>query len=89
MPEAKPYVEYAHHQGYEISIEEPTSDRWKEISKLLGDKKANKKELKKWAWVLEEGSKQTHNVPAWSIERMMWRWQNGLTVEQILASESL
>jgi NEDD4-binding protein 2 len=87
--EAKPYVEYAHWQDYQISIEEPTSDRWKEISALLNDKKANKKELKAWATELSEGSKETHSVPAWAIERMIWRWETGLTVERILASNTL
>jgi hypothetical protein len=53
------------------------------------DKKENKKELKKWAELLAEGSKETHNVSAWSIERMMWRWESCLMVDQILASNSL
>lgn len=82
--EALPYVEYAVAQEYKVKIEEPTSDRWKEIVKLLGNKKANKKLLKEWAAKLEEGSKETHNVPAWSIEKMMWRWATGYTVDDIL-----
>jgi hypothetical protein len=86
--EAKHYVEYAVWQDYKIRIEEPTSDRWKEIATLLKNKKANKKALKDWAAKLAEGSKETHGVPAWSIERMMWRWENNITVESILASKS-
>lgn len=86
--ESKAYVQYAFNQDYEISVEEPTSDRWKEIRVLLQDKKANKKQLKEWAEKLAVGSQETHNVPAWSIERMMWRWQNDITVCQILASTS-
>lgn len=84
--EPKPYVEYAHWQEYKICIEEPTSDRWLEIATLLQDKKRNKKELKSWAERLAEGSKETHNVPHWAIERMMWRWHCDLTVDEILES---
>lgn len=87
--EPKVYVEYALAQGYDIKIEEPTSDRWKEISKLLANKKSNKVELKKWAFVLSEGSKGKHDVPQWVIEKMMWRWVSGLTVDQILAANPL
>lgn len=86
--DAKAYVEYAFYQDYKICIEEPTSERWLEIRELLKDKRKNKKELKEWAKKLAEGSKETHSVPQWSIERMMWRWENDLTVEQIMASES-
>lgn len=86
--EAKAYVEYAVCQDYKICIEEPTSPRWLEIHDLLLDKKANKKRLKEWAAELAEGSKETHNVPAWSIERMMWRWEKNITVDQILSASS-
>jgi len=87
-PEAKNYVEYATFQDYEIKIQEPTSDRWMEIRELLKDKRANKKAIKGWAKKLAEGSLQTHRVPEWAIEKMMWRWENDLTVEQILQSKS-
>lgn len=83
--EARPYVEYAHFQDYKICIEEPTSPRWLEIAGLLRDKKSNKKALKDWAFQLSEGSKATHDVPFWAIERMMWRW-NFYTVEDIIGS---
>jgi len=82
--EPKPYVEYAHYQDYTIRIEEPTSDRWLEIRELLQNKRGNKQALKDWARNLEEGSKGTHGVPFFAIERMMWRWENDLTLEQIL-----
>jgi predicted kinase len=85
--EPKPYIEHAHFcfpDEYKFCIEEPTSERWLEIRQLLYDKKSNKKELKKWAATLAEGSKETHNVPHFAIERMMWRWQCDLTVDQIL-----
>ncbi len=87
--EAKPYVEYAHFQDYKICIEEPTSPRWLEIRELLLNKKANKKKLKEWAEVLAEGSTETHSVPFWTIERMMWRWENNISLESILAAPSI
>jgi len=79
-----PYVQYATWQNYKICIEEPTSERWLEIRELLKRKRDNKKALKQWAVDLAEGSKETHNVPFFAIERMMWRWQCDLTVDQIL-----
>ena len=87
--ESKEYVQYADWQGYKICIEEPTSDRWMEIRELLKSKKVNRKALKQWALDLAEGSKETHNVPFFAIEKMMWRWQNDLTVEDILNSGDL
>jgi predicted kinase len=87
--EPRRYVEYALAQDYSIRICEPTSDRWLEIADLLLNKKDNKKELKEWAVKLAEGSKETHGVPAWSIERMMWRWHNGITPDSIMASSPL
>lgn len=71
-----PYSDYAIPQGYEVIIEEPTSERWVEIKKVLLEKKRDRKLIQKWAATLSEGSKETHNVPQWSIEKMMWRWQN-------------
>jgi tRNA uridine 5-carbamoylmethylation protein Kti12 len=82
--EAKPYVEYALPQDYVVRIEEPTSDRWKEISLLLYRKNDNEQKLKDWSYVLEQGSKETHSVPAWAIQRMMWRWHNNMTVQDVL-----
>lgn len=87
--EALHYAQYASWQDYQIVVEEPTSERWLEIRELLRDKRGNKKELKDWANKLAEGSKTTHGVPAWSIERMMWRWECDLTVEAILNSQPL
>jgi predicted kinase len=70
----QPYIEYACPQDYKIKVEEPTSPWWLEIRQLLFNKRQNKKEIKEWAIELGEKSKLTHKVPAWSIERMMWRW---------------
>jgi hypothetical protein len=87
--EPKPYVVAGTAASYEITVEEPTCPRWFEIRELLLDKKANKKELKNWAFKLAEGSKESHNVPAFAIEKMMWRWHNNLSVEEILEAEDL
>lgn len=78
------YVEYAYYQDYEIRIEEPTSPQWAEIRPLLENKRGNKAALKEWAKKLEAGSKETHSVPFFAIERMMWRWENGLTPEKVI-----
>lgn len=86
--EIKPYAEYGSWQGYKICIEEPTSPRWLEIRELLKSKRQNKKALKDWAVQLAEGSKETHNVPFFAIERMMWRWECDLTVEKVLGEKS-
>lgn len=83
--EVAPYVKYAYYQDYDISFEEPTSDRWKEIAQLLRSKRENKQALKDWAHKLEEGSKETHCVPFFAIEKMMWRWQCVLSVDDIMA----
>lgn len=84
ISEAKPYVEYAHWQDYNICIEEPTSDRWSVIAQLLQSKRANSDALKEWSITLAEGSKEKHSVPFWAIQRMMWRWHCNVTVEEIL-----
>lgn len=78
------YVIYA--QAYEIEVEiaEPTSEWWQEIRSLLYDKRGNKDALKKWA--RELAAKNSHNVPFFSIEKMMWRWNNDITVGEIVAS---
>jgi len=85
--EPLPYVVAGLAADYEIVIQEPTCPRWLEIRELLLDKRTNRDELKNWARNLEEGSAETHGVPAFAIERMMWRWDNDLTVAQILAED--
>lgn len=78
------YAKYGFWQGYKICIEEPTSERWMEIRQLLTDKRANKKALKEWAAKLAEGSRETHGVPAYAIEKMMWRWECDLDPENVV-----
>ena len=82
--EPQGYVKYAIAYSIPIEIHEPTSDRWLEICELLKDKKSNKKALKDWAVKLAEGSKETHNVHAFAIEKMIWRWQCDITIDDIL-----
>ncbi len=78
------YAKYAYWQDYDIRIEEPTSDRWKEIRPLLRDRRNNKTALRDWARKLEEGSRGVHDVPAFAIERMMWRWENDITPDKVI-----
>lgn len=78
------YARYAHWQDYKIRIEEPTSPWWLEIRELLRNKRANKKALKDWAVKLAEGSQETHNVPAFAIEKMMFRWECDLSPEAVI-----
>ncbi len=87
--EPKAYVEYACWQDYTCRVEEPTSERWLEIAELLRHKRDNKDALRAWAKVLEEGSKETHKVPFFAIERMMWRWWYDMTVEHILEAPDM
>lgn len=73
------YEGYAAHGrkcGYEVSVVEPTCERWVEIRGLLSDRKANKTRLVEWARLLSEGSVESHSVPAPVIEKMMWRWED-------------
>lgn len=79
-----PYAKYAHWQDYAVQIEEPTSDHWQEIRGLLYNKRANKKELKEWAQKLSAGSVETHNVPEFVIEKMMWRWECDLDPQTVI-----
>lgn len=78
------YARYAAAQDYEVSIEEPTSDHWKTISELLRNRKENWDELVRWSLILEEMSKETHNVPAFAIEKMMRRWVPDLEAKAVL-----
>lgn len=80
--ESRAYAEYAEKAEYTIKVEEPTSDWWKEYSPLLKDKKANEKELDKFAHILFEKNK--HGVPLQVIKNMIQKWQPNLTPNDIL-----
>ena len=81
IDEIKNYSDYAYYQGYDIHLVEPTSDWWKEHRNLLFSKKANKKALKAFALLL--AGKTSHGVQPWSIERMIWKWQE-TSVDQLV-----
>lgn len=83
--EAKEVATYAFNQDYEIVVQEPKSPHWLEIRELLKDRKTNRDALNVWAGKLAKISADVgHNVPEFVIGKMMWRWQNDLTAEQIL-----
>jgi hypothetical protein len=77
------YLLPAWQHNYELTIQEPTSDRWQVIRQLLLDKHKNKTALDEWAIRLAEGSKETHNVPAEAIRKMMSRWECDLDPIQV------
>jgi predicted kinase len=87
--EAKAYVEYAVPQDYTVRFEEPTSPWWLEHAPLLRNKRENKAKLKEFALFLAKKSEESHCVPAWSLERMLWRWVPDITVETVLASPDM
>lgn len=78
------YAKYAHFQDYKVRIEEPTSPQWMTVREILKNKKQNKKLLKEWAVKLAEINKESHNVPFFAIEKMMWRWENNLDAEKVI-----
>jgi hypothetical protein len=80
--QAKSYAEYADKAGYEIKIQEPTSDWWKGHRDLLKDKELNADKLEKFANLLH--SKQSHGVPIDVIKDMIGDWHHNLKVSDIL-----
>lgn len=84
ISEARPYAEYGCLKDYEISIQEPTSSWWLTIHDLLLDKKSNRSQLLEWANKLAQKSKETHNVPLAVFQKMIQRWHNNMTVEELL-----
>lgn len=76
------YVKYANEAGYELQLEEPTSDHWKNHKHLFVDKYANKNALEEFARLLVE--KNTHGVPMEGIERQISNWKHNLTLKEVL-----
>lgn len=87
--EPKAYVQYAVAQDYTVRFEEPTSPWWLEHAPLFLDKRANKDKLKEFALFLAKKSEESHSVPAWALEKMLWRWVPDITVESVLASPDM
>jgi hypothetical protein len=77
------YARYAFYQDYTLEIAEPTSDWWLKARPLMLDKRANKQALKDFAADLAKRSEQNHRVPAFAIERMIWRWEE-FSVENLI-----
>jgi predicted kinase len=75
------YVEYAKNAGYEVKIQEPTSDWWKKYSPYLADKNnpQNRKELEKFA--MELFQRNSHGVPLDVIKNMLNRWHHDVKTE--------
>lgn len=80
--EAKPYAILAQKYGYEIRIEEPESDWWKEHFK----KDMSEEDIDKFVDVLDR--KNTHNVPPHVIKQMAQGWDYDPTVEGMLQSKA-
>lgn len=80
--DGRSYAVYADKAGYEIRIQEPESEIWKEFSGYLKDRKNNKEKLEEFAEYLFDACQ--HGVPMKTIQKFIARWQSGLTVEDIL-----
>lgn len=83
---AKWYVKRAIKRGYKVVIKEADSPWWRCIRELLKDKEKNKEELMQWAKMLELVSRNIHQVSYKKIFHRMMRWENDITVEDILNS---
>jgi len=81
--EAKPYVLLADKFGYDVKIQEPQSDVWKDIKDAMGRK--DQAALDSAADVLAQRNK--HGVPKETIQDMFQRWQGGITPDQIRRSK--
>ncbi len=79
------YVTLALDHGYQINFKEPETPWWREIRRLLDDKKANREALRNWAQKLVLLSRGTHRVPLERFLHRIERWDN-LTVETILSA---
>jgi predicted kinase len=83
--EMMPYFNMAVQYNYRLEIHEPTSEWWvKDIAPYLMDKEGNKNHLMKMAKFLYEKNKETHCVPLASIEKMLFRYQPNVTVDDLI-----
>ena len=83
--EAKAYAEYADKAGYDIQIQEPTSEWWKAYRKYLTNKKDHADELDEFARILH--SRQQHGASLERIKQLIDDWQHNLKVEDILGRD--
>jgi len=85
IKEMLPYVEMAVFYGYEVQIEEPVSDWWKnKILPFIGNKNRFRSELDLACEDLFERSKSVHKVPLETIKKMMQKYEPNLTPEKLL-----
>lgn len=80
--DARAVVEYATKAGYEVKIQEPTSEWWLNNRHYLKDKRSYPDELEALAQVLH--GKNTHGVPLNTLRNMINKWQSDITVDDIL-----
>ncbi len=80
--QAAPYAQAAHAAGYQVLIQEPTSDHWNKHRELFADTYKNRLFLAEFAVFLSE--KNTHGVPLETLERMMRQWVHNMTVKELL-----
>jgi hypothetical protein len=78
----RPYIEYADKAGYEIKIQEPNSDWWKQHRDLFKDKKLNADKLEEFSQLLH--GKQSHAVPISVIKKMIDQWHHDVKVSDII-----
>jgi NEDD4-binding protein 2 len=79
--EMKPYAELAQGFGYQVRIEEPTSDWWKKFRPSMS-------EAEKDALARELASKNKHGVDEKRARAMLDRWEHGVGIKEIMESRS-
>jgi hypothetical protein len=89
IKEMLPYVEMAIFYGYEIQVEEPCSEWWKnKVLPFIQNKSQFRIELDLACEDLFERSKSSHKVPLETIKKMMHRYEPNLTTEKLLERRS-
>lgn len=78
--EAKPYVVIALTEGYDVEFVESDSPWWRTHRQDMSDDE-------RWLLAQTLAEKNTHNVPADIIEKMLNRWEFDLTPEKALRSQ--
>lgn len=84
MREMLPYFAMAVEYGYQVRIEEPTSEWWvKDIAPFLVDKNKHQEQLDKMCEMLATKSLDSHKVPVAAIRKMMARFLPNVTFEDL------
>ena len=87
-PVTRQYVTFAIARRCRIAFCEPDSPQWSQIKPLLADKRANHHALVEWAHKLANMSKNTHRVGFSLILSRIERWQNDVTIQDVLMSRA-